>query len=151
MTRSIYYVSKQKKANHTHMCSSVQIAKVTIRQILTYIHSENIGSTGNGITKSILRSMKTKPSQFTMICNVLKLFSQNVHKNSLIINTILETQTSFDIIFIQEPSWSIIWSIPSSTSCEEEELVGVPYHSNWLTFTRSPTNQSDLPRVLIYA
>jgi len=38
-----------------------------------------------------------------MIYNNLKLYSQNVHKNSLIINTILETQSSFDIIFIQEP------------------------------------------------
>ena len=77
---------------------------------------------------------------FAMICNILKLFSQNIHKNSLIINTILEIQTLFDIIFIQEPPWSIIQSIPSSTSCEGEELVGVPHHPNWLTFTRSPIN-----------
>jgi len=39
----------------------------------------------------------------TMICEILKIFSQNVHKNSLIVNTILETQMSFDIIFIQKP------------------------------------------------
>ena len=38
-----------------------------------------------------------------IICDVLKLFSQNIHKNSLIINTILETQMSFNIVFIQEP------------------------------------------------
>jgi len=85
-----------------------------------------------------------------MICDILKLFSQNVHKNSLIVNTILETQTSFDIIFIQEPLWSIIWSIPNSTSCEGEELVRVPHHPNWLTFTRSLTNQSNSLRILIY-
>ena len=30
-----------------------------------------------------------------MICDNLKIFSQNVHKNSLIVNTILETQLSF--------------------------------------------------------
>jgi len=85
-----------------------------------------------------------------MICNVLKLFSQNVHKNSLIVNTILETQTSFDIIFIQEPLWLAIWTILSSTSSEGEELVSISYHSNWLTFARTPTNQSDSPRVLTY-
>jgi len=85
-----------------------------------------------------------------MICDVLKLFSQNICKNSLIVNTILETQMSFNIIFIQEPLWSIIWTIPSFTSSEGEELVGVPHHPNWLTFTRTPTNQSDLPRVLTY-
>ena len=37
-----------------------------------------------------------------MIYDNLKLYSQNVCKNSLIVNTILETQSSFDIIFIQE-------------------------------------------------
>jgi len=41
-----------------------------------------------------------------------------------------------------------ICTILSSTSCEEEELVGVPHHPNWLTFTRSPVNQSNFPRVL---
>ena len=35
-----------------------------------------------------------------MIYDNLKLYSQNIHKNNLIINTILETQSSFDIIFI---------------------------------------------------
>jgi len=39
-----------------------------------------------------------------MICKDLKIFSQNVQKNSLLINTILEVNSSFDIIFIQEPS-----------------------------------------------
>jgi len=85
-----------------------------------------------------------------MICNNLKFFSQNVCKNSLIINTILEAQLFFDIIFFQEPSWSIIHTIPSSTSCKGEKLVGAPHHSNWLTFARSPTNESDFPRVLTY-
>ena len=38
----------------------------------------------------------------------LKLYSQNIHKNSLIVNTILETQLLFNIIFIQEPPWLVI-------------------------------------------
>ena len=37
-----------------------------------------------------------------MIHDILKIFSQNVQNNSLIINTILENQTSFNIDFIQE-------------------------------------------------
>ena len=37
-----------------------------------------------------------------IVCN-LKVFSQNVHKNLLIINIILETNNYFDIILIQEP------------------------------------------------
>jgi len=84
------------------------------------------------------------------ICDVLKLFSQNVCKNSLIVNTILETQMSFDIIFIQEPPWSTIYTILSSTSSKGEELVSIPHDPNWLTFARIPTNQSDSPRVLTY-
>ena len=84
------------------------------------------------------------------VCDILKLFSQNVCKNSLIVNTILETQMSFNIVFIQEPPWSTICTILSSTSSEEEELVGIPHHPNWLTFARTLTNQSDSPRVLIY-
>jgi len=86
----------------------------------------------------------------TMIYDNLKLYSQNIHKNSLIVNTILETQLSFNIIFIQEPPWSVIQSIPSSTSCKGEELVGVTYHLNWLTFSRSPSCASEFPRVIAY-
>ena len=85
-----------------------------------------------------------------MICNNLKIFSQNVYKNSLIVNTILETQSFFDIIFLQEPPQSIICTIPSSTSCEEKKLVGASHYPNWLTFARSPTNELDFPRVLTY-
>ena len=38
-----------------------------------------------------------------MIYKDIKLFSQNIQKNSLIIKTILEIKTNYDIIFIQEP------------------------------------------------
>ena len=58
------------------------------------------------------------------------MFSQNVHKNNFIINTILETQCVFDIIFIQEPSWSFIHSILSSKNKEGKELVEVPNYPN---------------------
>ena len=85
-----------------------------------------------------------------MICDILKIFSQNICKNSLIVNTILETQMFFDIIFIQEPLWLTIHTILSSMNCEEEELVGVSHHPNWLTFARSLTNQLNSPRVLTY-
>ena len=38
-----------------------------------------------------------------MIVENLKVFLQNVHKNSLLVNTLLETLTNFNIILIQEP------------------------------------------------
>ena len=65
-----------------------------------------------------------------MIIKNIKIFLQNMQKNNLIINTILETHFEFDILFIQEPSWSTIHSILSSKSRNSEELVGVPSHPN---------------------
>ena len=38
-----------------------------------------------------------------MIVKNIKILSQNIRKNSLIVNTLLESQTQFDIILIQEP------------------------------------------------
>ena len=66
----------------------------------------------------------------SIILKDIKKFSQNVHKNNFIINTILKIQNSFDIIFIQESSWSFICSISSSKYGKGEELVGIPNHPN---------------------
>jgi len=38
-----------------------------------------------------------------MIVKNIEILSQNICKNLLIVNTLLETQTQFDIILIQEP------------------------------------------------
>ena len=80
----------------------------------------------------------------------LKIFSQIVQKNSLIINTILKTQSQFNIIFIQEPPWSEIHRIPSSLDCKGEALMGTTHYPNWLLFTRIPSERSDSPRVIAY-
>ena len=85
-----------------------------------------------------------------MIYKDIKLFSQNIWKNLLIIKTILEIKTNFDIIFIQEPFWLTICSISSSSNCEGESLISVVNYPNWLTFTRSYMNKSNYPRVIIY-
>ena len=36
----------------------------------------------------------------------------------------------FNIIFIQEPSWTYIHSILSLFNCEDKELVGIPNYPN---------------------
>ena len=87
---------------------------------------------------------------YQMIIWNLKIFSQNVHKNSLIINTILETQNYFDIILIQELPWSKIQKIPSTSSCEGESLMGICHHPNWISFARFPSDNNDFPRVITY-
>jgi len=85
-----------------------------------------------------------------MILKDIKIFSQNVQKSSLIVNTILEVKTDFDVIFIQELSWLTICSIPSSMNSEGESLVGVVNHPNWLIFIRNPETMNNFSRVTIY-
>jgi len=63
---------------------------------------------------------------------------------------ILEFNKYFDIIFIQELLWLFIQSIPSSSSEEGDSLVKAPNHPNWVTFSRSPLNDNDSPRVVSY-
>jgi len=85
-----------------------------------------------------------------MIVENLKIFSQNVCKNSLLVNTLLKTLTHFDIILIQEPPWSEIRKILSSSNCKGDLLMGSNHHPNWMTYARIPSNDKDFPRVLVY-
>ena len=85
-----------------------------------------------------------------MIVQNLKIFSQNVCKNSLITNTVLKSLSQFDIILIQEPPWSKIQKIPSSSNCEGEPLMGTCHHPNWIAFARLSLNSNDSPRVITY-
>jgi len=85
-----------------------------------------------------------------MILKELKVFLQNVQKNNFIINTILEVNQNFNIIFIQEPSWTTLRTIPSSTNSKGISLLSVPNYPNWLTFAREPCSTNDSPRVIFY-
>ena len=85
-----------------------------------------------------------------MILKNLKIFSQNVHKNHLIINTILETQSHVDIILIQEPPWSVICKVPSTLNSKGKDFIGTVHHPNWLLFASIPANKSTSPRVTVY-
>ena len=57
---------------------------------------------------------------------------------------------SFDIIFIQELSWTFIQSIPSFISYEGEELVGVPNYPNWTIFSRNSFQVCNSLKVITY-
>ena len=85
-----------------------------------------------------------------MITKYIKIVSQNVWKNNLIVNTILKTQFSFNVIFIQESSWTTIHLILSSRSIEGKELVRVLNYSNWLIFARNLSSDNSSPRVITY-
>ena len=62
----------------------------------------------------------------------------------------MKTCKRSDIIFIQEPSWLTICSIPSSTNTDGNKLVGVTNHPDWLTFSRSSSDNKDHPCIISY-
>ena len=80
----------------------------------------------------------------------LKIFSQNVQKSNFLINTVLEVNQDFDIIFIQEPLWTTLRFILSTMNPEDVPLLGVPNYPNWLTFARGLFSSNDFPRVITY-
>jgi len=85
-----------------------------------------------------------------MILKFLKIFSQNVHKNRLLTDTIWENSKDFNILFIQKPHWLIICSILSSISEEREKIIRAPNYPLWIIFTRSLYTENDYPRVFTY-
>ena len=72
-----------------------------------------------------------------MILEKIKIYLQNICKNNFLINIILKTYFDFDIIFIQELSWTVIQIISSSSNCEGDELVGISNYLNWTIFSRN--------------
>jgi len=85
-----------------------------------------------------------------MIIESLKIYLQNVWKNRSLIEILLETHKKFNILFIQEPSWSIIWTISSSSNEKENIVVSTPNYLNWITFSRPNTNDHNHSRVVMY-
>jgi len=94
---------------------------MTIRPILTNVLSGNIASTKSSTPRNTLNSEKPGGTQLIRLQMPAKYnlersedFSQNVQKNNFIISSILEINHDFDIILIQEPSWTTI-SIVATT------------------------------------
>ena len=58
----------------------------------------------------------------------MSFFLQNICKNKLLTDTILENNKTFDILSIQELSWSVICQIPSFTLEEGSDLIDTPHH-----------------------
>ena len=94
--------------------------------------------------------MLSYKQHLSIILKDICIFSQNICKNNFITNTILKTHFSFDIIFIQELSWSHIQSILNSNNQEEKKLIGIPNYPNWTTFSRNPTHVDNSKRVITY-
>jgi len=85
-----------------------------------------------------------------MILKNLNILLQNVRKDHWIVNTILETQSHFDIILIQEPPWLVIHQVPSSANSEGKNLIETVHHPNWILFATNPVNKAYSLRVTAY-
>ena len=85
-----------------------------------------------------------------MILKNLYLFLQNVCKNRILTNIILENEKEFNILFIQELPWFFIQTIPSSISEEGDKVISVPNYPDWLTFFKQLSNDNKHSRVLMY-
>jgi len=86
-----------------------------------------------------------------MIKETLKIFLQNVRKNKILTDIILENnKTIADIIFIQEPPRYLIWHIPSNTNSLGNPIYGSPNHPNWILFICQDYSQDNYARVTTY-
>jgi len=64
-----------------------------------------------------------------MIKHNLRIFSQNVRKNKILTDTILETyKSTSNIILIQEPPRFLIRQVPSCTNSLGDPIFGTSNH-----------------------
>ena len=45
-------------------------------------------------------------------------------------DSIQETNKDFDILFIQEPPWTFVCTILSSSNKDRDSIIDIPNHSN---------------------
>jgi len=104
-SRPTYWGSRQNRANCALTHSNVWTARANIKSVWTYALSGNIISIGNSTPRNTKNFETLEDNQLAQLWVAFKhdyQESQNVHKNKLLTNTVLEAQKEFDIIFIQE-------------------------------------------------
>ena len=83
--------------------------------------------------------------------NMICIYSQNVRKNYVLLDSLLESQKDlYDILFIQEPPQNFIHSAPFTTASGGDEVVGAPIHPDWTQVVRSPQSSEQIPRVICF-
>jgi len=86
-----------------------------------------------------------------MIRHNLKIFLQNIRKNKILTDIILETQKNLaDVIFIQEPLRFLVRHIPSYSNPMGDPLYSISNHPDWILFTCQDTTQENYARVITY-
>ena len=61
--------------------------------------------------------------------NIICIYSQNVWKNYVLVDSLLEFQKDlYDILFIQKPHWNFIQFALFTLSSGDQEVVGAPVY-----------------------
>ena len=85
------------------------------------------------------------------ITNILCIYSQNVQKNYVLVDSLLESQKDlYDILFIQEPPWNFILFAPFTSSPSGQEVISASIHPEWTQVVRSPQDSEQMPRVMYF-
>ena len=83
--------------------------------------------------------------------DVIHIYLQNVQKNYMLIDSLLESQKDlYDILFIQEPPWNFIHFAPSVTASGGDEVVGASIHPEWTQVVRFLQCSEQTPRVMCF-
>ena len=83
--------------------------------------------------------------------NIIRIYSQNVRKNYVLVDSLLESQKDlYDILFIQEPPWNFIQFAPSTTSPGGQEVVGALIYPEWTQVVQFPQDSKKMPRVICF-
>ena len=83
--------------------------------------------------------------------NILHIYSQNVQKNYVLVDSLLESQKDlYNILFIQEPPWNFIRFTPSTSSPGGQEVIGASIHPEWTQVVRFPQDSEQTPGVMCF-
>jgi len=86
-----------------------------------------------------------------MIKKSLKIFSQNVRKNKILTDIILENnKNSTDIVFIQELPRPLIRRVPSYINPTGDPIFGMLNHPKWTLFICPDLSQDNYPHITTY-
>ena len=91
------------------------------------------------------------PNPSPSLSTLLSYNTQNVRKNYVLVDSLLEFQKDlYNILFIQEPPWNFIWFASSTSSPGGQEVVSAPIYPEWTQVVRFPQNSEQTPRVMCF-
>lgn len=143
--------------NYALTLLSTLIARESTRLTLTNISFGDITLTKNSMSRNIKSSKIQEMHQFAQLWTVSKHYYQKLQ--AIFAKCLQEQDVTWyhsknkykvNILFIQEPPWSVTCTISSSSSKEGDKVVGASNHPKWINFSGSPCNENDFPRVILY-